>query len=161
MIFTKVTEDLWNEIHQLQKEAFQEELYEELEVLISKWQRSPESCFVLNSSSNNVSAYLISHKWDALTPPVLNKTLPTVSPSGPILYLHDLVVSHQVKGQGIGSMMVKHLLKIANIKGYEKILLVAVQGADRFWSRQGFIEMKGEYDCNSYGSDAKLMFMNL
>lgn len=161
MKFTNVTEDLWHGIHQLQREAFQVGLHEELDVLKSKWQQSPESCFVLKSNSDSVSAYLISHNWSDLTPPTLNKKLPTVRPSGSILYLHDLVVSSQVKGQGIGSKMVNHLLQIANSIGYEKILLVAVQGADKFWSRQGFIELEGEYDCKSYGSDAKIMFMNL
>ena len=61
------------------------------------------------------------------------------------------------KGQGIGRSMMTELMKISAVKGMERITLVAVQGADSFWSLLGFKEIPEVNLSPSYGENAILM----
>ncbi|WP_323054438.1 MULTISPECIES: GNAT family N-acetyltransferase [unclassified Pseudoalteromonas] len=58
--------------------------------------------------------------------------LPEQPPSSS-LFLHDLVVSQAVSGQGIGALMIKRLVELATQMGYCRIRLVAVQNSVGFW----------------------------
>ncbi|MCF7514214.1 GNAT family N-acetyltransferase [Pseudoalteromonas sp. L23] len=49
------------------------------------------------------------------------------------MFLHDLVVSQAVSGQGIGALMIKRLVELATQMGYCRIRLVAVQNSVGFW----------------------------
>ncbi|WP_255229711.1 GNAT family N-acetyltransferase [Pseudoalteromonas sp. HM-SA03] len=49
------------------------------------------------------------------------------------MFLHDLVVSQALSGQGIGALMIKRLVELATQMGYCRIRLVAVQNSVGFW----------------------------
>ncbi|MGC0118135.1 GNAT family N-acetyltransferase [Pseudoalteromonas piscicida] len=49
------------------------------------------------------------------------------------MFLHDLVVSQAVSGQGRGALMIKRLVELATQMGYCRIRLVAVQNSVGFW----------------------------
>jgi len=140
----------------VQEEAYFDLPPEELTVLKSKWHASPETCFILQDKTKKVLGYLLAHEWNSHEPPKLFEELP-VDTFGTILYLHDLAVSNCARGMGVGKQLVKKLLDTAKIQGFEKVLLVAVQGSDDFWFSVGFRDIPNVPVCASYGSKAKLM----
>ena len=156
MQITEISDDAWASIINIQDEAYSGVLPERLNVLKSKWVTSPETCFIFKTESNVIKGYLLAHVWDSYNPPKLFEELPTIT-NGSILYLHDLAVSQDAKGIGVGKQLVQKLMETAKTRQYKEILLVAVQGAESFWSRFGFNEMLDSPVCSSYGSDARLM----
>ncbi|SHO54517.1 N-acetylglutamate synthase [Vibrio quintilis] len=73
------------------------------------------------------------------------------------MFLHDLAISNQVSGKGVGAKMVSHLLNVAMILKFEQILLVAVQGSSLFWEKMGFTEVTDQSISATYGDGAKMM----
>jgi ribosomal protein S18 acetylase RimI-like enzyme len=168
MMITEISKASWGEILHIQEEAYTGVPPEEVDVLKSKWEISPESCFVFRADDGNILAYLLAHSWNSLEPPKLFDKTPADS-MGDILYLHDLAVSNRARGMGIGKQLAKKLIESAKEKQldkqckakYKKILLVAVQDSSRFWSGLGFCEVLQVPVCSSYGDDAKLMLLNI
>ncbi|MBR9885133.1 MAG: GNAT family N-acetyltransferase [Oceanospirillales bacterium] len=146
----------WYGILEIQGEAYQEIGLEDLEVLKSKLAASPNTCFVSLSDQGTVLGYLLAHPWNGSTPPKLFEPLPDITASE-YLYLHDMAVNYQSKGQGIGRAMFEELVGVALRTGIQKIRLVAVQGSGSFWSFLGFREIPGATVCSSYGENAVLM----
>lgn len=56
----------------------------------------------------------------------------------------------------MGTQLVKRLLQGAKEQGFQTVLLVAVQGADSYWSRFGFVAAEQTADA-SYGAVAVVM----
>ncbi|EPE4803431.1 GNAT family N-acetyltransferase, partial [Vibrio vulnificus] len=149
-----IVSSTWSDILQLQQGVYLSVEPESLEVLQSKWLRSPETCFVFNEDSQ-VMGYLLAHSWNTEIPPKLFKPLPS-NTEGSILFLHDLAVRKSESGKGIGKKLIAQLLKTAHLQGYEQILLVAVQNSVNFWKKQGFIPLNQKVkEC--YGEGAQLM----
>lgn len=149
-----IVSSTWSDILQLQQGVYLSVEPESLEVLQSKWLRSPETCFVFNEDSQ-VMGYLLAHSWNTEIPPKLFKPLPSKT-EGSILFLHDLAVRKSESGKGIGKKLIAQLLKTAHLQGYEQILLVAVQNSVNFWKKQGFIPLNQKVN-ECYGEGAQLM----
>ena len=160
MFITEISEDSWNGILRVQEEAYTDVPPEEVNVLKSKWKASPETCFKFQSENKKIVGYLLAHSWNSDEPPKLFEELPKDS-FGTILYLHDLAVSSRVRGMGVGKQLLKKLLDTAKKKRFERILLVAVQNSEGYWSSLGFSEIPNIPVCSSYGSKAKLMYRNI
>ncbi|ESP94681.1 GNAT family N-acetyltransferase [Pseudoalteromonas luteoviolacea] len=156
MIFKKIEEIHWNRIIEIQDESYREIGTEELDVLKSKNAASPDTCFVCVSKSGVVLGYLLAHPWRGTSPPKLFEPLPNITDCE-YLYLHDMAISPQSKGQGIGRAAALKLIEVARNKGMNKVMLVAVQGSESFWATIGFQEVKGVSVCSSYGEKAQLM----
>lgn len=159
---TEISENSWDEVLRIQEEAYTGVPPESIDVLKSKWVISPESCFVVRAENEpeNILAYLLAHAWNSLEPPKLFEQVPENS-TGEILYLHDLAVANKARGMGVGKQLAKKLLETAKERGYEKVLLVAVQNSSRFWASLGFREVLHVSVCPSYGSDAQLMALEV
>ena len=156
MKIKKIEDTHWHSILEIQAEAFQEVGVEELEVLKGKSVASPDTCFVSLSDQDLVLGYLLAHPWSGLQPPKLFEPLPNTTVRE-YLYLHDMAVSSQSKGQGVGRAMFEELVSVALGTGISKIRLVAVQGSSSFWSLLGFKEIPGVTVCSTYGDHAVLM----
>lgn len=156
MKIQEIEENNWGGILYIQDDAYQAFGSEELDVLKSKQSASPETCFVSISDQGDVLAYLLAHPWNESEPPKLFEPLPDIGNSDS-LFLHDMVVSSRSKGQGLGRAMMAELLKVAALKGFKRITLVAIQGADSYWSLLGFKEISGANICPSYGENAVSM----
>ena len=137
----KLIEDThWNDILAIQAKVYHEVDLETLDVLKSKQTASPETCFVCVAEQNEALGYLLAHPWrDSEPPKLFVPLLDTVNSE--TLYLHDMAVNPYSKGQGIGRTMMAKLIEVAKAKGFKRINLVAVQGANSFWSLQGFREI--------------------
>lgn len=155
MSIKAINEETWSDIAKIQAEVYYQIEPESLEVLQSKWLRSPESCFVYEKSAK-VLGYLLAHSWSREMPPKLYQPLPADT-EGSILFLHDLAISSAATGEGLGKKMVSHLLKIAKRSGFQQLRLVSVQDSLGFWQKQGFIPVEGQEVCSSYGEGAELM----
>ncbi len=149
-----ITASTWPDILQLQQEVYLSVEPETLDVLQSKWLASPETCFVYQES-NRVTGYLLAHSWNSELPPKLFTPLPEGS-EGSVLFLHDLAVHKGSSGKGIGRALTDQLVDLAQLKGYEQILLVAVQNSVRFWLKQGF-QLVNQPVNACYGEGAQLM----
>ncbi|MDC0610180.1 GNAT family N-acetyltransferase [Vibrio sp.] len=159
MPITKISHNSWNEILSVQNSVYKEVPPEQLNVLKCKWETSPESCFVYNIDGT-VCAYLLAHGWDRQSPPKLHTLLPDDT-AGSSLFLHDLAVSPEVNGQGIGSKMVQHLITKAKSMGFTRIRLVSVQDSYSFWHKLGFTKVNSIEISPTYGDDAQMMELGL
>lgn len=84
-------------------------------------------------------AYLFCHPWtlgEVAPLDALDLTLPE-APS--CLYVHDLAVRADRRGQGAGDRLVAEALKIAEASSLGACALTAVQDSRRFWERHGFV----------------------
>ncbi|KZN28533.1 hypothetical protein N480_10595 [Pseudoalteromonas luteoviolacea S2607] len=156
MKIQEIEEKNWLAILSIQNDAYHQVGLEELDVLKSKYAASPDTCFACVSDQNDVLGYLLAHPWSGTQPPKLFEPLPDIGNSD-TLFLHDMAVSSHSKGVGIGRQMVKELIKVALQKKIKRITLVAVQGADSFWSLLDFREISRATICPSYGESAVLM----
>ncbi|MCG7537395.1 GNAT family N-acetyltransferase [Pseudoalteromonas sp. OOF1S-7] len=153
-----IRESAWPDILALQAEVYLLVEPESVDVLKDKWNRTPNCCFIYRDRQE-LKGYLLAHSWNKEQPPKLFNALPADT-EGDILFLHDLAVSSSSFGQGIGSMLMKHLIEAATGSGFREIRLVSVQNSSLFWQRQGFKPLS-ESVCKSYGTDAQLMWRKL
>lgn len=160
MSIVEISEKSWQGILQVQMEAYTGVPSEEVDVLKSKWKASPETCFVFQSSRNQVLGYLLAHPWNSDEPPKLFEKLPRKS-AGDTLYLHDLAVRTNARKSGIGLQLSSKLIEVAKVRQYNRVLLVAVQESGGYWSKFGFREVHNVSICPSYGKNAKLMAFNV
>lgn len=159
MYISSIPEDSWTSILKIQDEAYPELLSEDVNTLKSKWLASPDTCAVYLNDDNKILAYLLAHPWASEVPPKLHEKTPVINAS--TLYLHDLALTSHARGKGIAKRLITNLIVNAQVQGFSKILLVAVQGADKFWATFGFSVISDALLCTSYGDSAKLMKLNL
>lgn len=82
-------------------------------------------------------AYLFSY------PSVLSKVTPldaafVVAAMPDTFYMHDLAVSPQAKGRGVGKALIRDAFAMARRMQLAQLALVAVQGAHAYWQTHGF-----------------------
>lgn len=100
--------------------------------------------------------YCFAHPWKLGFPPSLDCCYE--QPLGTeCLYIHDVVVAPQARGLGVAQAFFQQLERLAQSKAYRQMALVAVQGADRYWSRLGFAEVATRKDLSGYGAQAVYM----
>lgn len=101
--------------------------------------------------------------------PVCLQTLPALDapsitpPAQPeLLYLHDLAVAPQGRALGLGRRLAELVEQSARALGLERIGLIAVQGSQAYWQRQGFVAIEPlpavlAAKLASFGLDARWM----
>ncbi|KAK0385511.1 hypothetical protein NLU13_6691 [Sarocladium strictum] len=145
-------DQLSNEIHP--------ELPESPEVFAERLSLFPAGCFVVEDAGT-IRGYIISHPIVKHEPPALDKNLGTIDPKADTYYIHDLVVSSQLRGRGLAGDGVQRVLETAAREGFSEICLISVYGTAGFWGRHGFekqaIEGSLAKKLEGYGSDAVFM----
>lgn len=116
----------WETILIIQEECYPELEPESLSVLQSKWQLSPQTCFVIEAD-NQVVGYSLAHPWTLGSPPSLEQVTGQVEQAD-TLYLHDIALSAGAQGKGAGRAVFEKLLTLAQQLSFNSISLVAVQG---------------------------------
>lgn len=97
----------------------------------------PAGCFMLDCDGA-AGGYLISHPWHRRSPVPLDRTIGAIPGDAGSYYLHDLALLPDTRGFGAGRRGVELVLAHAGSAGFGEVSLVAVNGADTFWSAQGF-----------------------
>jgi GNAT superfamily N-acetyltransferase len=97
----------------------------------------PSGCFVLEDGAS-LEGQLLSHPWIRAGLPPLDTVLGALPAAPDCYYLHDLVLSEAVRGQGHALAAVDLVVAQARAGGFDTILLVAVSAAHGYWERAGF-----------------------
>lgn len=96
----------------------------------------PAGCFMAEGDGQ-LLGYCFAHPGKLGDPPPLNAVVPL--PDQPdCLYLHDLALMPEARGQRLGEAMVAMLVDLARAQGFDRIALTAVSNSWRFWERHNF-----------------------
>lgn len=85
----------------------------------------------------DLRAYLVSHPWEAGSPPPVDAVLPRSAPQD-CWYVHDLSVAEAARGQGLARRLLVAGRDAALGLALARSELIAVEGAAPFWRRQGW-----------------------
>ncbi len=149
----------WPAIMAIQSECYHQLEPEPLEVMSNKAELAPACCWVAERQGR-VLGYLLCHPWCAHQPPPLSVPM-TALAGHEEFYLHDLAVSDQARGLGVGQRLLATALDFASREGYRHAGLVAVQDAPAFWRKQGFVPARTPKSLEEYGEGAVYMRLPL
>ncbi|WP_313394517.1 GNAT family N-acetyltransferase [Sphingobium yanoikuyae] len=114
----------------------------------------PAGCFLLEWDGQALG-YLVTHPWAGDRPPALDRLIGVLPDAPDRYYLHDLALLPEARGTGAAAAAVDLTVAQARAAGFDRITLTAVNGADAFWRRQGFVDAPVAAD--SYGADSVSM----
>ena len=160
----EIPDQAWSQIEQIQEVAYRDGLAEDIDILKIKAEVSPETCFVC-LDDEQVLGYVLAHPWESDHPPCINQDISdreevVSAEDASTLYIHDLAISPQARGEGVAQALIENLLEQAQSLDINKVSLVAVQGMSGFWSKYGFKSIKSN-STKSYGDDAQFMVNQL
>lgn len=119
----------------------------------------PRGCFTLELAGE-IAGYLIAYPWTTGSAPPLNSLIHALPQDADLIYLHDLALHSEARGQGLTSAMIDRLAAQASDDGWNAIALVAVNRAASFWSKMGFEVVEDPAmaaKLASYGTEAAYM----
>lgn len=133
--------------------------YEAPEVLADRQRLYRNGCYLLEVGERP-AGYVLSHPWRDNALPALNTVLSELPPDASTYYLHDLALLPVARRIGAATQIVGALTKHAVARGFASMTLVAVNGSQGFWEKQGFAvrdvpELAGKL--MSYEAAARLM----
>ncbi|WOC16539.1 GNAT family N-acetyltransferase [Pseudochrobactrum sp. MP213Fo] len=108
--------------------------------------------------------YSFSHPWQQFSAPALNSLLHKIPDNADTYYLHDVALLPQARALGAARKLVALLVQTALDHGYDSLSLVAVNGSQPYWERQGFQVQdvpQLQEKLLSYSDDARFMVRNL
>lgn len=140
---------------QIQTHCYPPELIESEAALASRHALAPESCWV--AAHRTVLGYLFSHPWQGEHAPALDTPLTALPQDADTLFIHDLALHPQGRGQGLAPKLIDAAFQTARRQGLRYSRLVAVQGASHFWSRHGYRTQDALKAGDYYGEGAKVM----
>ncbi|MFP4592698.1 GNAT family N-acetyltransferase [uncultured Ralstonia sp.] len=145
----------------VQRACYGDGFLEPGDALASRWARSPATCLVALQGAE-VVGYLLSHAWHTWAPPKLHVPLPAADGPDTLWFVHDMAIAPPGRGRRLGERLYATACAAAQAQGLQQSRLVAVQGADGFWRRVGYLPAPldtGPLQALRavYGSDAQLM----
>ncbi|KZE30283.1 hypothetical protein AVW16_12705 [Crenobacter luteus] len=121
----------------VQRRCYRPELIESRAALASRHRLAPDTCWVA-ARDGALLGYLFAHPWQGEAPPALDAPLAALPAMADTLFIHDLALHPDARGLGLGPRLVDAALAAGRARGLVRSRLVAVQGADAFWSRFGY-----------------------
>ena len=125
---------------------------------------NPGGCFVLAEGAGPPMGYLVAYPWRRDSAPALNTLIESIPDDAGVLYLHDLALHPDARGQGGSRPIVERLADEAKAAGWPALALVAVNNAAPFWEGLGFTVVDSAAmaaKLSSYGPDARYMLRRL
>lgn len=120
----------------------------------------PQGCFTL-AQWDAIGGYLIAYPWAFGSIPPLNSLLGGLPEMHEALYLHDLALHPDMRGQGFARPVVERLIGDARALGCRRIALVSVNDSIAFWRSMGFEPVTGDpaiaRKLESYGGHSTYM----
>lgn len=120
----------------LQDSCYHDDLFEAPDVVQQRFMRHPQSCWVA-VYKDKLWGYLFTYPSKVGKVNPLGAEFPQYA-AADCLYLHDVAVSRDARGQGVASALIKQAAIHAKELGLAKLALVAVQNSLEFWQQQGF-----------------------
>lgn len=114
-----------------------------------------------------LAAYLFALPVQGLQWPGLHAAFWSAPAQPDGLYLHDLALHPAARGQGWAQRLLAVAREHAVQQGWTRLVLVAVQGSEPFWSRQGFARVpsidlaQAGVSTASFGEQACAMWANV
>ncbi|WP_088185665.1 GNAT family N-acetyltransferase [Sphingobium sp. Z007] len=127
---------------------------ERADIYAERLQLYPAGCWMLERVGAALG-YLISHPWQGDQPPALNAPILAIPATADRYYLHDLALLPQARGTGAAADAVQLVVDHTDSAGFARITLIAVNGADAFWRKQGFLPVAN--NGVGYGKDSLAM----
>lgn len=121
----------------VQAQCYEAGYHEPRTAFANKLAYSPGTAWLVEHEGT-VQAYLFTLPVDERHFPVLHGSDWAPPPQPRWLYLHDLAVSPACQGMGLAGHLMQQALRCAHTLQLEGLALVAVQGAEAYWTRQGF-----------------------
>jgi ribosomal protein S18 acetylase RimI-like enzyme len=142
-------------ILEIQRLVYNIKLNEPKEVFFSFIREPRNKCFLF-LEGDTIIGYCIAHPYsiDKLSPPELHTESPTILPEMKDWFIHDMAFHPSFHTMGYGNLLYNHFLN--SVSKTSSLSLVAVNGANTFWKKYGFIEYNKE-NMESYTEDAIYM----
>lgn len=141
----------------LQDSCYSDEFFEPASVVRQRLMLYPQSCWVA-SYQDKIWGYLFSY------PSMVGQINPLGAEFGryeraDALYLHDMAVSLDARGQGVATALLAAASAGARQLGLTQMALVAVQQSASYWQQHGFVpysslSAEAEVNLQSYGPAA-------
>ena len=122
----------------IQAEAYIDEILESDEVILERFATVPDTSWVVEGKQG-VCGYLVGYlsHHGYITP--WGDTF-SHKKNADHLYLHDLAISTNAAGFGLGPKLVRYALEQAQARALRGASLVSVQDSKGFWQKLGFSE---------------------
>ena len=134
---------------------------EDIAVMENRQALFPQGCFVAQGP-DDLLGYAISHPSIIGGPAPLD-TIIKLPENADCLFLHDIALSENARGLGLGRRIVPLLTKTAEDAGFDRLGLVSVNNSLGFWQSQGFEILtpneKLRAKLETYGKDAAYMVL--
>jgi GNAT superfamily N-acetyltransferase len=114
----------------------------------------PPGMFVL-ATAQEVIGYAVSHPWSN-QPPDLNTLIRRIPPEPVALYIHDVALLPEARGEGHALLVLTAMRQTARRLNIQRMMLVAVGASRSFWQHRGFEVLEGA-QVRSYGDGAVVM----
>ena len=121
----------------IQREAHGDDYQESAEVLGRKLQLAPDACWFAECEGVGLG-YVFAHSWAAGVPP-LHAPIARIPPHADQGFLHDLAVSPQARGAGVGGGLLERVMTWSQRLGHGALELVALPDALGYWRGFGFV----------------------
>ncbi|HMO75228.1 MAG TPA: GNAT family N-acetyltransferase [Sphingopyxis sp.] len=115
----------------------------------------PDGCRIFEAESA-VAGFLVTHPWHRDAAPKIGAMLGALPAGTASYYLHDIALLPAARGTGAGAAAMAFVLEQAAAADCDETMLVAVHGADSYWSAQGFDYAEPGRD-GPYGPGSHLM----
>lgn len=143
----------------IQSAVYPSFLVETADAFASRLHVSTQFCLAA-AYHGKLVAYLLAHGWPQQSPPTIGAILTTPA-SSEVLFLHDLAVSPNGRGLGLGRKMVERAFELAAHQKLTRAELIAVEGAATYWRTLGFAQADVSVELGAklelYGQDAQWM----
>ena len=97
----------------------------------------PDGCLVAVLPGGRIVGYALAYPAPLGAPPALDTMLGALLPEADALYLHDIAILPDWRGQRLADPAVAHVLQLAD-RAVMPVMLVSVYGTAPYWSRFGF-----------------------
>ena len=124
----------------LQSDCYGPDYVEPAEAFLTKLRATMplQTCWGAFAADGALLAYAISLPVCADTLPALHAADFRCPAQPTLLYLHDLAVSPQGRGQGLAQALLDQVQHRATLLGLARLGLIAVQDSASYWQRLGF-----------------------
>ena len=123
----------------VQQNCYSEELVESAAVMSERISAFSQTCWGY-FIEQQMAGYLLAYPsvLGSITP--LAATFPQYQNTN-CLYLHDMAISSDFRGQSLAPKLLAHASTEAEKMELKALALVAVQGAEGYWAKQGFVKV--------------------
>jgi GNAT superfamily N-acetyltransferase len=136
------------------------ELPERPEVFEERWRLFPAGCQVLADRSGRIAGYGLSYPWKLRAIPPLDAFIGRLPSDADCLYVHDVAVLPEARGQRAAHRYVQWARGAATALHIPSLACVSVYGTYTLWERFGFSTVASpaiENHLGSYGGTARYM----